>query len=100
MCWSVRCRCGARLDVDLSRRRPAAAKSSRYFSGSTIIRCTSTASLVAARMAFTTGGPDGDVRHEAAVHHVDVDPVGAGGLDGAHLFREAAEIGRRGSRAR
>ncbi len=28
-----------------------------------------------------------------AVHHVDVDPVGAGGLDGAHFLAELGEIG-------
>ena len=30
--------------------------------------------------------PDGDVRNETSVHHVDVDPVGAGRIDRAHLF--------------
>ena len=30
--------------------------------------------------------PDGDVRNETAVHHVDMDPVGAGSVDGADLF--------------
>ena len=35
---------------------------------------------------------DGDVRHEMAVHHVDVDPVGAGGVDGADLLAELGEV--------
>ena len=30
--------------------------------------------------------PDGDVRNETAVHHIDMDPVGAGGVDGADFF--------------
>ena len=38
------------------------------------------------------GGPHGDVRHEMAVHHVDMDPVGAGGIDRAHLLAEPREI--------
>jgi hypothetical protein len=37
--------------------------------------------------------PDGDVRNEPAIHHVDVDPVGAGGFDGLDLAREVAEVG-------
>ena len=45
------------------------------------------------RMAATTFGPDGDVRHEMAVHHVDMNPVGAGGIDGAHLLAEPREVG-------
>ena len=40
-----------------------------------------------------------DVRDEATVHHVDVDPVGAGALDGGHLLREAPEIGAQNTRA-
>src|SRR5262245_7010990 len=36
--------------------------------------------------------PDGDVGHEVAVHHVDVDPVGAGLVDRAHLLAEPGEI--------
>lgn len=39
-------------------------------------------------------GADGDVRHEMPVHHVDMDPVGAGRLDGADLFAEAREVRR------
>ena len=39
-------------------------------------------------------GADGDVGHEAAVHHVDVDPVGAGLVDGTDVFAETGEIGR------
>ncbi|OJU11012.1 MAG: hypothetical protein BGN86_09675 [Caulobacterales bacterium 68-7] len=37
---------------------------------------------------------DGDVGHEVAVHDVDVQPVGAGGLHGPNLFPEAREIRR------
>ena len=35
---------------------------------------------------------DGDVGHEAAVHHIDVDPVGAGRVDGADLLAQSREI--------
>ena len=38
--------------------------------------------------------PDGDVGHETAVHHIDMDPVGAGRVDGADLLAQAREIGR------
>ena len=38
-------------------------------------------------------GPDGEVRHEMPVHHVDVDPVGAGRFHRAHLLAELGEIG-------
>ena len=31
-------------------------------------------------------GTDGDVGHEAAVHHVDVDPLGAGLVGGLDLY--------------
>ena len=37
---------------------------------------------------------DGDVGHETAVHHVDMDPIGAGRVDGADLLAQAREIGR------
>ena len=37
--------------------------------------------------------PEGDVRHEMPIHHVEMDPVGARGVDGAHLFAEAREVG-------
>ena len=37
---------------------------------------------------------DGDVGNETAIHHVDMDPVGAGGVDGANLFTQARKIGR------
>ncbi len=37
--------------------------------------------------------PDGDVGHEMAVHDVDMDPVGAGGVDGVHFLAETGEIG-------
>ena len=36
---------------------------------------------------------DRNVRHEMAVHDVDMDPVGAGGIDRAHLLAELGEIG-------
>src|SRR5271170_4192864 len=42
--------------------------------------------------------PDRDVRHEAAVHDVDMDPVGASPVDGADLLGEAPEIRRQDRR--
>ena len=32
------------------------------------------------------------------VHHVDVDPVGAGGFEGAHFLTETREIGAQNRR--
>ena len=37
---------------------------------------------------------DRQVRHEAAVHHIDMDPVGPGPVDRPHLLAEPPEIGR------
>ena len=38
-------------------------------------------------------GTVGDVRHEMAVHHVEVDPVGAPLIDGANLLAKLREVG-------
>ena len=43
-------------------------------------------------------GADGDVRHKMAVHHIDMDPVAAGGVDGAHFLAEPGKIGREDGR--
>ena len=39
------------------------------------------------------GRADREVGHEMAVHHVDVDPVGAGFVDRAHFLAELGEVG-------
>ncbi len=57
------------------------------------MRWTSSSFLVCGRSACTTAGPDRDVRHEMPVHDIDMDPVGAGGVDGAHFFPEPGEVG-------
>ena len=36
---------------------------------------------------------EGDVGHEMAVHHVEMDPVRAGLVDRAHLLAQAGEVG-------
>ena len=43
-------------------------------------------------------GPDGDVGHEAAVHHVHVHVVRSGELDGLHLVVKPAEVSRENRR--
>ena len=68
---------------------PARAKSSKKRSGSTIIRCRSSGIVVALADRLDDGGPDGDVRDELPVHHVDVKHVGAGDLDRLHLFAQS-----------
>ena len=44
--------------------------------------------------AFDEARPEGDVRHEMAVHDIDMHPVAARFVDGADLLAEAGEIGR------
>jgi hypothetical protein len=36
---------------------------------------------------------DGDIRHKMAIHDVDMNPVGAGRLNGLNFFAETREIG-------
>ena len=43
-------------------------------------------------------GTDRDVGHEAAIHHIHMDPVGAGLVDGTHVLAKAGEIGRKDRR--
>ena len=42
--------------------------------------------------------PDRDVGHEAAIHHIDMNPVGAGAIDRAHLLAQAREVRRQHGR--
>ena len=44
-------------------------------------------------------GAETDVGDEMTVHHVEMEPVGAGGLDGADLLGEAGEVGGEEARA-
>ena len=43
-------------------------------------------------------GTVGNVGDEMPVHHVEMDPVGAGGIDGADLVAQLGEIGRQDRR--
>ena len=43
-------------------------------------------------------GAEGNVGDEMPVHHVEMDPVGAGGIDGADLFAQSGEIRRQDRR--
>ncbi len=43
-------------------------------------------------------GAVGNVGHEMPVHHVEMDPVGAGLVHGADLFAQFGEIGRQDRR--
>ena len=42
--------------------------------------------------------PDRDVRDEMPVHDIDMNPVGAGGDNRAHLLAEPREVGRKNGR--
>ena len=48
---------------------------------------------------FENGNAHGDIRHEAAVHHIIVEPVGAGEPDILHFLRKARKIGRQKRRS-
>jgi len=37
---------------------------------------------------------EGDIRHEPAIHDVDMHPIGAGLINGANLFSKPPQIGR------
>ena len=76
---------------------PASAYPGAHRRGSSIIRCTSNGSCGGRPQALHHGQPDGQVRHEVVVHHVDVQPV-RGVLDGADFFGEAGEIGGQDAR--
>ena len=39
------------------------------------------------------GGADRDVRHEMAVHHIDMDPIRTGDVNRAHFFTKPGKIG-------
>ena len=45
--------------------------------------------------SFHHEGPDGDVRHESAVHNIDVDPVGPGLFDSFDFRGKATKIRRK-----
>ncbi len=40
------------------------------------------------------GGPERDVRYEVTVHYIDVNPVGACLIGGAHFFAKLREVSR------
>ena len=48
----------------------------------------------------TTGGPIVMFGHEVAVHHVDVNQIGAAALDGGDRVAERREVGGQDRRAR
>ena len=41
---------------------------------------------------------DGQVGHEMPVHHIDVDPVGTGFVDGTNLFAQLGKVSREDGR--
>ena len=45
--------------------------------------------------AAQDGRAEADVRHEMAVHHVEMQPVGARRLDRRHFVSQSSEIGRK-----
>src|SRR5690606_32667406 len=47
---------------------------------------------------FDQLGTERDVRYEMAVHHVDMHPIAACRVDGAHLLAEPREVGRKDRR--
>ena len=70
------------------------AKAARCRSGSTIIRCTLSGLRGVAADCFDNHRPERNIRHETAVHDINVDPVGAGRIDGTDLVGEMCEVRR------
>ena len=99
MSCSVRSTCAPASGWKLIRSAPASAKACASASTGCTIRWTSIGTrlpsaphrMLAQRLADHRA--EGQVRHEVVVHHVEVDPVGAGGDHVAHLFAEAGEVG-------
>jgi hypothetical protein len=50
--------------------------------------------LRAALHRFDNHRPNRDVRHEATIHHVDMDPVRSRRINGANLLGESPKIRR------
>jgi hypothetical protein len=48
--------------------------------------------------SFQYHRPDGDVGHESAVHYIDVNPVGSGGIYRPYLIPKTREVGRQNRR--
>ena len=96
---SVRCRCRVASTCTVSPAAPALANVSRYRSGASTIRCTSRGSVVALLKRLHDGRAERQVRHELAVHHVEVQGIGAAGFDGpdgrAHRQRVGGDDRRR-----
>ena len=65
---------------------PALAYTSIQRSGCSIIRWTSSGSLVVRRSASMMGGPKRQVGHKMPIHDVDMNQIGASALDGRHFF--------------
>jgi hypothetical protein len=50
--------------------------------------------LRAASHRFDHYRPNRDIRHEAAIHHIDVNPIRPRRIDGANLLGDTTEICR------
>jgi len=46
----------------------------------------------AAPQCFDNHRTEGDIRHEPAIHYVDMNPIRAGGVDGLNLFGKPGKI--------
>ncbi len=77
---------------------PALTKSGMMRSTGLTIRCTSIGAVVHGRMRLADQRADGQVGHIMVVHHVEVDPVGAGGDDVGHFLAQPGEIGGQNAR--
>ena len=93
MRWTVRWRCGPASGWTVMMSAPASAKASRNGSTGEIIRWTSNGLARVRAQRLHHRRADREVGHEMAVHHVDVDPVGAGRVDRAHFLAQPGEVG-------
>ena len=94
---SIRARVSSTSTCTLQWLAPAAAKASRYWPGIGHHQMAIKIGSVWRRMAATTGGSDGQVGHEVAVHDIHVQPVRFG-PDPVDLGAERGEVGRKDRR--
>ena len=77
----------------MSSSQPASTQRSNVGSGSTTMRWASKGTDAVRPAGGDDVGPEGEVGHEHAVHHVPLDAVDAGLLQGDALLAEPGEVG-------
>ena len=94
MSWTVRCGWGPASGWNEIVSAPASAKACTSGSTGETIRCTSKGGLAVLAQRLHHHRSNREVGHEMVVHHVDMDPVGAGRRHRFDSRAERREIGR------